>query len=471
MMIARLAVTLALVFAGGCISTRTTFDAPREPTPDAWREAARAPGDRVTTDRWWEHFGDADLDALVARVLADNHSLAAAALRAQQAQVQARLAWSDQRPQLYGGASTAASRPLDASTTHYARGAGISIAYVVDLWNRLGAIEDAARWEATASAEDHAAVELTLISTAVLLHFQLGYIEDQLQLDDMSIETARRTSILIEARYAAGAASSLEVAQTNGTLLSLQSDRTERIRLRTQTRNALGLLLGGPDLSNYQGGSPTMASLPILDAGVPAQLVARRPDLRAAEARLRALLAMSDAAAASFYPSLTLTGDVTSSSEVLRAWFSHPVGTLAATLTLPMLNPQRTRLTREAARIDYDAAVRDFRSTLQTAYAEVENALSAQTHLLEQQSLLGQSLQAARSAERIYEIRYRAGAVALSDWLDAQEKRRSVEAALLQNRRDQVVNHVALCRALGGDARRQTGAIPKLCALCYKPDI
>src|SRR5690606_34156558 len=179
-------------------------------------------------------------------------------------------------------------------------------------------------------------------------------------------------------------------------------------------------------------------------------LLGRRPDLRAAELRLRGALAGVDAAKASLYPTLDLTGSLGGASASLTNLLANPVGVLGAGITLPFLAWNQAQLNIGVSEADYEIAVVNFRQTLLSAFTDVDNALSARARLVEQGRSLAASFAAARKAEELYAVRYRAGAVPLRTWLDAQEAARSAENALAQNRQQQFAAQVALYETLGG---------------------
>lgn len=162
------------------------------------------------------------------------------------------------------------------------------------------------------------------------------------------------------------------------------------------------------------------------------------------------MLADGDATRASYYPAMTLTGRLGTSSSMLVDFLANPVATLGAGLTLPFLNAERRHLDNAIAETRYEEAVLLFRKTLYTALAEVENALSARAELSAQGESLLRARDAAVEADRRYEVRYRAGAVPLRAWLDAQERRRSAVLALSANRLARFQNFLALRRASGG---------------------
>lgn len=223
----------------------------------------------------------------------------------------------------------------------------------------------------------------------------------------------------MRAQYAAGAVSRLELEDAEQALQSQRAAHARLLQSRVETRLAIGLLRDGrtwPDADEPQA-LPT--SLPAVEPGLPAQLLARRSDLRAAEMRLRGMLASHDANRLSFYPSISLTGSHGGSSESLARVLSDPTSALAAALTLPFLQANEMLLSTQISAAQYEEARLVFRQTLWRALSEVENALSARTQLAAQGVELEASLAAAATAERLYEARYRAGAASLRDWLDA----------------------------------------------------
>ncbi|WP_129779524.1 efflux transporter outer membrane subunit [Peristeroidobacter soli] len=435
----KLIAVLAALLVGGC-ATRTAYESPMVPTSSK----SQAPD-------WWRNFDDSRLDSLIERVKVNNTALRAAALRVRQAQLLARLSSNDRYPQLAAGMGARGSRDFKQGPTSKSQSAYVSVGYEAELWGRLGALRDAADWEAKATDQDREALGLALIGTTASLYFQLGYIADRLAMEEASVSVARRTLALVETQYTSGAASALEIAEARRTLQAQLAVQTQLFQLQTETRNALTVLLDGEDMTAFEATSPSLLTLPSIEVDVPASVLGRRPDLRAAESRLRASLASADATSLSFYPTLSLTAEAGAASSSLSNLLSNPVGTLAASLALPFVNVQRARLTTAAARTGYDAEVLDFQQTLQQALADVGNALSARTQYRKEFEYLDAALGNARTAERMYEIRYRSGAVALNDWLAAQEARRGAESAVLENRVRQLQNQVTLYQALGGD--------------------
>ncbi|MDH0735823.1 efflux transporter outer membrane subunit [Achromobacter spanius] len=454
-----LALALPLALAGCGSLLRSDYEPPLTQTPAAWTYGGAADGQAgaqaplANGGAWWRNFNDPVLNGLVDAVLARNNDLAAAAIRVRRAQYQAGLTEDKLIPQLGGDANVTRNRNLygDRAITR-ANQAQLTVSYEVDLWGKLSRQRDAAQWEALATEQDRQSAALSLVGTTATLYWQTAFINQRIASSEESIAYARRTQDLVRAQYAAGGASALELAEAEQTVASQQAAHTLLVQQRVEYTNALTILFDGPP-DRSMANPPRLPEYPLPEAraGVPADLLGRRPDLRATELRLREALATVDATRVSFYPPVTLTGAVGSASPTLSNMLQNPVATLGVGLTLPFLQWNQMQLNIKISKADYEERVVNFRQSLYQAMADVENALSNRTQLALQAEQLAVSLRAAREAERLYEVRYRAGAVSLKDWLDAQEKRRTAEIARDENGLNRLVNQVTVYRALGGD--------------------
>jgi len=451
---AALALLLGLGGCGGLL--RSDYEPPATSVPAAWSHAPASDvqaGPLADGGAWWRNFNDPVLTGLVESALARNNDLAAAAIRVRRAQYQAGLSEDQLFPQLGGSANLSRSRTLSGERyTTRNNTAELTVSYEVDLWGKLSRQRDAAQWEALATEQDRQSAALSLVGTTATLYWQTAFINQRTASSEESIAYARRTQDLVRAQYAAGGASALEMAEAEQTVASQQAAHALLVQARVEYANALAILFDGPpERTMADPARLPQYPLPEARAGVPAELLGRRPDLRAAELRLREALATVDATRASFYPPLTLTGALGSASPTLADILQNPVGSLGAGLTLPFLQWNQMQLNIKISRADYEERVVNFRQSLYQAMADVENALSNRTQLALQAEQLDASLRAARQAESLYEVRYRAGAVSLKDWLDAQEKRRTAEIARDENMLNRLVNQVTVYQALGGD--------------------
>jgi NodT family efflux transporter outer membrane factor (OMF) lipoprotein len=408
----------------------------------------------IAADPWWRAFGDPRLDQLIDDVLIHNRDLKVAALRLQRARLQVGLARNDRLPSADGSATVSDTEPMrDPGGSQTSASAQLSVAYEVDLWGRLRTAESAADWAARASAEDLQSVGLALIANACELYWRLGDTNARLAQAEIAIANAQRTRALIDAQYRAGAVSGLEAAEAEQNLQQQIVSQSRLQQQRSDLRNAIATLRDGltwPDTEEPQ--SAEAQALP-LDAGLPAELLGRRPDLRAAEWRLRQTLANSDAARLNAYPRLNLTFGASGSGTSLGDLVDHPVRTLTRSLLLPFLDINGTRLRIAVARKDYEIAEEGFYQTLVAALGDVETALAAQEPLRQQALSAQRTLAAALAVEARYEARYRAGAVPLRRWLDAQQSRIGAESSLSQAQLALRRNDIVLAKALGGSGR------------------
>lgn len=438
---------------GGCGSLlKTEYVRPEVTIPQDW--SAQENEDTTVADNaaeWPSDFSDQKLSQLVALALERNNDLAAASIRVRQAQLQAGIAYQDLWPDLSATIKGNNSKDLTNGETAASYSGTLGISYEADLWGKLSRTHDAATWEAVATDEDRRSAALSLVSTTMKLYWEIAYDNVRLDLSTRNIESSEETLKLMMAQEQYGAASDLEVNEARQDLASLKADRCELEQERQEDITALAVLFDSPPgkvMADPQ--KLTAADLPAIPAGLPADLLGRRPDLRAAELRLRKLLANTDAAEASFYPTISLTGTLGSSAERLSELLDNPIAALASTLAFPFLNWNELELNVEVSKAEYDEAVATFRQTLYEAMKEVEDGLSERQSLIQKGESLNNSLEAAREVERIYAVRYSSGSGTLKDWLDAQDTRRSAEQAVAQNTYNRLMNIVTLYQALGG---------------------
>jgi len=304
------------------------------------------------------------------------------------------------------------------------------------------------------------------------LYWQIGYLNQQIGLGDADIAYAERTLALVRARHVAGAVSGLDVAQAEQNLSAQRAAQTQLIQQRTENRHTLAILFDRPPQA--QGAEPAGLPdrpLPAVPAGMPADLLGRRPDLRAAEFRLRELLANVDITRTSFYPSFTLTGSIGTSSASLGRVLSNPVATLGVGLALPFIQWNTMQLQIKVSQSQYEEAVVNFRQQLYTALSEVENALSARVQLEREGEQHTLSMAQARRAEALARARFAAGAIGVQPWLDEQQRLRNAQSADALNRLNRLNNRMNLYRALGGgdhlpDSNSHDPCTPESAVLC-----
>ncbi|MDH0450031.1 efflux transporter outer membrane subunit [Shewanella sp. GD04112] len=443
-----IAISIALLSGCGALM-RSDFEPPALQVPEQWQHTQV--NGQVSLDPWWQKFNQPELDQLISQVLSSNNDLTLATLTLQKARLQAGLARDDLYPQLSSNNTASVNKPLEGGSSSKAFQANLSVSYEVDLWGKVSANIDQAQWTALASLEDRESTAQSLVATTASLYWQIGYLHQRIELSNKSIEHSRQTLALTQRQYASGAVTELNVLESQRSLAGQEASHSQLLQQLVEAENALAILLNrAPGQVAVEIKQLPDSAVPEVGVGIPADLVGRRPDVKAALYQLRSALASKDATYASYFPSLSLTGSVGESTSELKELLRNPVGSLGAGLVLPFLQWNQMQINNDIADIDYQSAIVSYRKTLYSAFEDVDNAISAKQQYAYQGEKLELQFSAAAQAEAIYESQYRHGAIGIQNWIDAQENRRSAEAALLENRYNQLTAQATLYQALGG---------------------
>lgn len=443
-----IAISIALLSGCGALM-RSDFEPPALQVPEQWQHTQL--NGQVSLDPWWQKFNQPELNQLISQVLSRNNDLTLATLTLQKARLQAGLARDDLYPQLSSNNTASVNKPLDGGSSSRAFQANLSVSYEVDLWGKVSANIDQAQWTALASLEDRESTAQSLVATTASLYWQIGYLHQRIELSNKSIEHSRQTLALTQRQYASGAVTELNVLESQRSLAGQEASHSQLLQQLVEAENALAILLNrAPGQVAVEIKQLPDSAVPEVGVGIPADLVGRRPDVKAALYQLRSALASKDATYASYFPSLSLTGSVGESTSELKELLRNPVGSLGAGLVLPFLQWNQMQINNDIADIDYQSAIVSYRKTLYSAFEDVDNAISAKQQYAYQGEKLELQFSAAAQAEAIYESQYRHGAIGIQNWIDAQENRRSAEAALLENRYNQLTAQATLYQALGG---------------------
>ncbi|MEG0031869.1 efflux transporter outer membrane subunit [Acinetobacter sp.] len=450
------AMLLGSTLVGCAAVVKTPYQSPAVQTPSQFQYDKATSQQRqqaLYADRWWTLFGDAQLNQLVDAVLVKNADLAVAGMTLKQARLQAELAENQQKPRVSSTVSTGHIFDLnDGSDTSSGLSAKAGLSYEVDLFGKLARQTEAKRWEALATEQDLQATAQSLIGTTAKLYWQLAYYNESRTTAEQSLATSQKLYDLVKVQYQAGAVSGLDLTQAEQSVQSQKASLSQIQQSLVETRTAIAVLLHMPvqQLSIDEPQRLPRLALPSIAAGLPADILSRRPDLKAAELRLRESLATKDATTASYYPSISLTGNLGSSSTSLTQLLKNPALTLGASLSLPFLQYNDMKRDLAISQLDYEKAIVQYRQTLYQAFADVENALSARTELNQQVQLQQRNLELAEKVERLTQVRYRYGAVALKTLLDQQETTRTARLTLVNTKQSQYNAYVTLMQALGG---------------------
>ncbi|RDI17743.1 NodT family efflux transporter outer membrane factor (OMF) lipoprotein [Pseudacidovorax intermedius] len=414
--------------------------------PSAVADAAEPAG-----DGWWRRFGSAELDALVLRVQSGSLDLAAAAARLRQAQARAGQAEAGRWPVLEAQAQVRRQGAFGGEAAADPRHAlSLGAAWEWDLWGRLGAERDGAQAAVQASVLDAQALRLTLTAAAAEAWLEAVGLAERIRIGEASLAAAERIAALTEVRRRAGTATALEASRQRG-LVQAQRAQVQALRQRVaEVRATLTILTAHPDPAWTPRSRLAQLAPPAVATGLPAGLLARRPDIARAAALLAAADAQRLAAEAARWPRLTLTASLGAESASSRTLLRDPAYALAAGLVAPLLDGGRLAAERDEAVAVREERLVAYRQSVVQAFAEVEAALQSQAALHARREAQAAALAEARQAQRLAEARWRAGADDALALLDAQRTLFSAEdeAAVLHQAMLQM--QVRLYRVLGG---------------------
>lgn len=434
--------------------------------PAAWQFAERDAA-QVINQQWWTQFGSPQLNRLVDQARRESFDVAAATARVRQAQASAVIAGAPLLPEVKLNLTTSRQKllrgpggpDLDASQSNDAVdnfGANLTASYEVDFWGGRAAARDSALQTLRASEFDQATVELTLLSSVADRYAQTLAAQQRQQIAELNLANARNVLDLVQTRYDAGSATALELAQQKSLVASQQRQLPLIQQLTEESRITLAALLGQPVQALDLGSEPFQAlTWPAIGAGMPSQLLSRRPDIAKAEAQLAAAQADVTVARAAMLPAITfgatLGSDAYKAVDILRS----PYYTLTAGLVAPIFNNGRLSAERDKARARQDELLQTYRGAIINGFADVEKSLSSITRLDQQREWQSEELQQAQTAFQIAESRYQAGA---EDLLTVLETQRTLYAAQDQNvqlRLSRLQASIALYKALGGGWQAQ----------------
>ena len=428
-------------------------------TQGPWEAAA--PQDAIPKGAWWGIFGDAELNAYEQQLLKANPSLAAARERLAQARSLAWVAASGLFPQVAADPSAqrervAADRPLfslpPAPVTQNVFTIPFSLNYEADLFGGVRRNLEAANASLQATAADLENAQLVLTAELAADFFSLRELDAEAQVVQESVAIQQEGLDLVQRRHAGGVASGLEVAQQASLLDSTKTQLSLVQQQRAQYEHAIAVLTGAPPSTFSVPAAPLRAAPPAIPLGVPSDLLERRPDIANAERQMAAQNAKAGAAAAAFYPVMTLAGGGGAQSVNIASLISAPNAFWAfgADLLQPIFNGGRNRANLAAAKAAYNESVASYRQAVLTAFQQVEDGLSGLNSLAAAAATQEAAVDDARRALALATNRYVGGLTTYLDVITAQSTLLASERLATQLLGQRIVTSVYLIKALGG---------------------
>lgn len=447
--------------AAGTNAIPAAFSGTVETNAGQWKAAA--PAANLPRGAWWQVFGDAELSRLELQATANNPELAGALARFDQAQALIRVSRSQLFPQVevdpnYNRQRTSFNEPVDGASAGIARTYStftfpLQAGWELDLWGRVRRQVEAAQTRATASADDLEATKLALQAELATDYFTLRDLDREYDVVVATAETYQHSLDLTINRRKGGIATDLDVAQAETQLRTADAELPALRLQRSKLQHAIGTLAGQPASTFTLAQEPLEnVQIPLVPAGLPSELLERRPDIAAAEQRMASANAQIGVAQSAFYPSVRFDGMAGFQSISASSWFDWPsrLWAVGPTLQLPLFTGGLNRAQLAFAKAAYDEMVSSYRQTVLGAFQEVEDQLASGLQLKAQLSAEESALQAARRTLEIANNRYRAGLVTYLEVATAQSAALALERAVVQLRGQELVAAVGLIKSIGG---------------------
>lgn len=461
----KLCTSLILSLAAIACTPHAVTPDPKPPVelPASYGSAA---GDAPLPEKWWTDFGDPSLDGLVAAALEDNMQLRSGWARLRQAEALVRQAGSGKFPQLEltASASRAEQRfnlpgigetKFSSDSFQVSAGAG----YEVDLWRKVASASSSVELSALATRDNVEGIAMTIAAQVAETWYSLVELEARRALLVQQQEVSQTYLELTELRFRQGLASALDVYQQQQQVVSIKAQLTLVDAGRETLAHTLAVLTGKPPRTAIASPGATLPELPPLPGvGLPADLLTRRPDVRAARKLVEAEDHQVAVAIADRLPGLRLQGALSLSDSSITELIAAPLYSLLASVTAPLFDGGRRAAVVDQRRAQLEEAVWNYGNVLLTAMTEVENALVQErqqrlhiAELTEQVDISGKALREARE-------RYRQGLIQYLPVLTALQAEQRAQLSLLAAQRQLLSYRIQLCRALGGSWTRELEA-------------
>jgi NodT family efflux transporter outer membrane factor (OMF) lipoprotein len=438
--------------------------------------ASAQPADQLSRGKWWEIYGDPQLNRLEDKIKVSNQTLKGAVAQFEQARASVRFERADFYPTVTAGAAGSAIRlssnralATSLSTTNYSDilMPVVNVSYEPDLFGRIRHTVEAARTGAQASAGDLENVSLSLHAQLAVDYFELQSLDADEEVLNSSVATFERALELTQNRYKGGVASAVDVAQAETQLETTRAQAIDVEAARAQFEHAIAVLIGEPASSFGIPSSPLKLTPPLIPVGLPSELLERRPDIAAAERRVASANQQIGIALAAYFPSVSLSGSGGFESTSLTNLLSGPSGffSAGASALVTVFDAGRRRSVSEQARAVYEQNAANYRETVLSAFREVEDNLASLRILAEETKTQQAAVAAAEHSVELSTNRYKGGVASYLEVTTAQGIALSNQRLEVDVRGRRMASSVLLIQALGGGwtaAELPTGKIPNL---------
>lgn len=427
-----------------------------------WKEPAAVTNAVVLPAEWWSIFNDAELNALESQAVAANQDLKRAAVRVTEARALARASKAEFYPNIngegaYKGIRHSANQDNalpNLESDDYS--VSFDLSYELDIWGRVRRTVEAATADASAVATDLQVVLLTLTADVARNYQVLRSIDNEKLVIEASIALRKDTLQLQQTRFQAGLINEVDVTRAKTELANVEAELHAVARSRAQIEHALAVLCGQPPANFSIVAKATSITPPEIPAGLPSELLQRRPDVVEAEQNLEASNARIGVAKAVFFPTIKLTGAAGFASADLSTLVDWPsrIAQFGPSISVPIFQGGRNRANLKAAEARYEQNVATYRGKVLNAFREVEDSLSDLGTLTSQSEAVTRALTSARDTVTLANERYQQGLSSYLDVVDAQRAALQAERQDTQLRGQRAVSTILLAKALGGGWER-----------------
>ena len=443
-----LALTATAILLTGC-SMVPDYERPSTAIPASW-DGASATDTKAVTDyaQWWSRFTSPELDTLMKEALANNQDVAVALATIEQARGALRSTNANLYPQLDASGSASHTESDPGNLTRNASGE-ISVSYALDLWGEYRAQSQSAEESFKASVFDAEATRLLVQSDVATTYFTVLSLKDRIAYAQESLALARETLKLVELRNKEGLDSGITLAQQRNTVATFEASVPALEQSLAAAKTSLAILLGrAPEGFDVTAKGLDEINLPEIAAAQPSTLLERRPDIRRAEANLKAANADIGAARAAFFPSIDLSASL--GRTVTYGATPIDAASIAGSLLAPIFSAGELEGNLQQSKARKAELVATYRNTVLTSLKEVEDALVQTGTSARRETALAQASAEAQRAYELSEASYKAGGSSFIDVLDAQRTLLSNRDSVVQARLDRYTSAVDLFVAMGG---------------------
>ena len=439
------------------------YQRPEVVTPAAWRtpEPGAAPVADLANLAWWESFGDTQLDALVKQALQNNLDIRIAAGRVRQYAARADLAKAQQLPEVgLRGSSTrdklSEERQVPLSSRTPVNSAAYELqaqmSWELDLWGRVQRTNEAYLADLAATDEDRRAITLTVVANVVSGYVQLMALDRELALLKQDVANRQEVIRLAEARQQGGAGTMLQVMQARAALEETAAAVPAKEREIAAAENGLAILLGTDPATIPRSTALDALKAPPVPQGLPSSVLEQRPDVRMAEANLRAANARIGVAKAEFFPTISLTGLFGYASTDLSRFVTEPAlfGSVGTQLVAKVFDGGRNDASVREAEAVQALHVDAYRRAVRNALMETEDALVYHQKTVQRLDALARQMKAVKSVAELAQKRYQGGQGTLFEVLDAERQVTAAQRLQIDALRDEHLSLVLIYKALGG---------------------